>query len=45
MINVARLYCYRQGVTWIEDVPVKEARDARRRLAQQGVIITHTEVV
>ena len=45
MINVARLYCWRQGVTWIEDVPVKEAKEVRRRLVQQGVIITHTEVV
>ena len=34
MINVARLYCYRH-VTWI-DVPVKEAKETRRRLVQAG---------
>lgn len=45
MINVVRMYCFSQGVTWIEDYPKKEAGRNRKRLARQGVTVYHSEVV
>ena len=45
MINVVRMYCFSQGVTWIEDYPKKEASKNRKRLSRQGVTVYHSEVV
>ena len=45
MIHIARLYCWRQGVTWIEDYPVRESKKQRLRLIGEGVTVYHTEVV
>ena len=45
MINVARFYCYRNGVTWIEDCDKKDATKVHRRLLSESVVIYHSVVV
>ena len=45
MIGLARLHAYQNGVFWLVDVPVPEAKYKRLELAREGWIITHTEIV
>ena len=45
VIGIVRLHCYHAGVFWLVDVEQKEAKKRRLELAQEGWIITHTEVV
>ena len=45
MIGLARLHAYQNGVFWLVDVPVTEAKYKRLELTRQGWIITHTEIV
>ena len=42
MVGLVRLYGYRNGVTNVFDYPRSEAKDARRRLEQEGWIVYHT---
>ena len=42
MCGLVRMYCYRNGVTWIEDYPLKEAKYQHRRLIRQGVTVYHS---
>jgi hypothetical protein len=45
VINLARLYCYRNGVFYLCDVE-KDKKDKRRlELSREGWIITHVELV
>lgn len=45
MIGLARLHAYQNGVFWLVDVPVAEAKKKRAELTRQGWIVTHTEKV
>ena len=45
MINLCRLYCYRQGVFKLVDVPVTEAKKTQRELTLDDWVVTHTEHV
>ena len=45
MCGLVRLYCYMNGVTNVFDYPVKEARQQRKRLSQEGWIVYHSVVV
>ena len=45
VINVVRMHCYRQGVLHLEHCDRKDAKRRRIELAQQGFIITHTEIL
>ena len=42
MCGLVRMYCYRNGVTWIEDYPLKDAKNQHRRLIRQGVTVYHS---
>ena len=42
MCGLIRLYCYSQGVTWIEDYPLEEAKYQYRRLTREGIIVYHS---
>ncbi len=42
MCGLMRLYCYRNGVNWIEDYPLREAKNHYRRLIGEGVTVYHT---
>lgn len=45
MCGLVRLYCYMNGVTNVFDYPVKEARQQRKRLSQEGWVVYHSVVV
>ena len=45
MVGLCRLYCYRQGVFKLVDVPVTEARKMQRELTLDDWVVTHTEHV
>lgn len=45
MVGLCRLYCYRQGVFKLVDVPVKEAKRMHRELTLDDWVVTHTEHV
>ena len=45
MVGLCRLYCYRQGVFKLVDVPVAEAKSKRRELSLDDWVATHTEHV
>ena len=45
MCGLVRLFCYQNGITNIFDFPVSEAKYQRKRLAQEGWVIYHTEVL
>jgi len=45
MINLCRLYCYRQGVFKLVDVPITEAKKTQRELTLEDWVVTHTEHV
>ena len=45
VIGLARLHAYQNGVFWLVDVPVTDAKHKRRELTRQGWTITHTEIV
>ena len=43
MIGLVRIFWFCQGISGVEDVPIREAAAARRRLIASGAVITHTE--
>ena len=50
VIDLARLHCVRsigdgRSEFQLVDVPVKEAKQARRQMVAKGFVVTHTEVV
>lgn len=45
VINVVRMFCYRQGVLHLEHCSRQDAKRRRIELSQQGYIITHTELL
>lgn len=45
MIGLARLYCYKQGVFHLVEVPKDQAKEKQREMSRMGWIVTHTEVV
>ena len=45
MIQLVRIYCWRNGVQWIEDYALPKASKERLRLVREGVTVYHTEVV
>ena len=45
MVGLCRLYCYRQGVFKLVDVPVSEAKKMQRELTLDDWVVTHTEHV
>ena len=45
MCGLVRMYCWRNGVTWIEDYPIDQGKTEHRRLIAEGVTVYHTEVV
>lgn len=45
VIGLARLHAYQNGVFWLVDVPVAEAKKKRTELTQQGWTVTHNEIV
>ena len=45
MVGLCRLYCYRQGVFKLVDVPVTEAKKMHRQLTLDDWVVTHTEHV
>ena len=45
MVGLCRLYCYRQGVFKLVDVPVTEAKKVQRELTLEDWVVTHTEHV
>ena len=45
MVGLCRLYCYRQGVFKLVDVPIKEAKKVQRELTLDDWVVTHTEHV
>ena len=44
-IGLARLYCYRQGVFWLVEVPREQASSRQRELTQEGWCVTSTDIV
>jgi hypothetical protein len=45
MVGLCRLYCYRQGVFKLVDVPIAEAKKMQRELTLDDWVVTHTEHV
>ena len=45
LVNLVRMYAYRNGVTNVFDIPKGEARDKRRELAREGWVIYHSVLV
>jgi hypothetical protein len=45
MVGLCRLYCYRQGVFKLVDVPITEAKRMQRELTLDDWVVTHTEHV
>jgi hypothetical protein len=45
MVGLCRLYCYRQGVFKLVDVPITEAKRKQRELTLDDWVVTHTEHV
>ena len=45
MCGLIKLIVYRQGVSDVLHVTVKEMKETRRRLTAEDWIITHTEVI
>ena len=45
MVGLCRLYCYRQGVFKLVDVPVTQAKRTQRELTLDDWVVTHTEHV
>ena len=45
VIGLARLYCYRQGVFKLVDVPATQAKEMQRELTLDDWVVAHTERV
>jgi hypothetical protein len=45
VINLARLYCYQNGVFWLVDVPKNKKDKKQLELSREGWVITHVEIV
>ena len=45
VIGLARLYCYRQGVFKLVDVPATQAKEMQRELTLDDWVVAHTEHV
>ena len=43
VINLVRMYCYRQGVFQLVECFRNEAKNKRIELSREGWVITHTE--
>ena len=43
--GLIRFYCYRNGVTWLEDCKPEEVKSVRRRLWADAVTVTHVELL
>ena len=44
MVGLARLYCYRQGVFTLVEVPKEQAKEKLRQMTREGFVVTHTEI-
>ena len=44
MVGLARLYCYRQGVFTLVEVPKEQAKEKQRQMTREGFVVTHTEI-
>ena len=44
MVGLARLYCYRQGVFTLIEVPKEQAKEKQRQMTREGFVVTHTEI-
>ena len=42
MCGLVRMYCYSQGVNWIFDYPLKEAKHQHRRLTRRLGTVYHS---
>ena len=42
MVNLVRIYVFKQGVSDVIDVPRSEARERRKKLEHEGWTVTHT---
>ena len=43
MCGLIRFYCYRNGVTWLEDFKPAELAHVCKRLVSEDVTVTHVE--
>ena len=45
MCGLIRFYCYRNGVTWLEDCKPDEVKSVRKRLRANDVTVTHIDLL
>lgn len=45
LIGLARLYCYRNGVFWLVEIPRANATQKQRELTREGWCVTYTDLV
>ena len=45
MCGIARFYCFKSGIHWIEDVPRENALKTRRRLRSEEVTVYHSVIL